>query len=1065
MALTISAHAYGRAAEEALIAAVERGKIVGGKLDLLAPLTIVAPTALAGYYIRRELGRRAGGLVNVSVKPLSAVLELVGSAALTRSGRRPLPDAYQTEVIRTVAESAERVFGDIPIEGALLHTLEQRFDEFDVCSRDQLEAIRAQPGVPAYLVNLYDRYVEATRDFYTMRDLAVSATEALAGRPVVLRDIGALIVYLPSELPVAQRRFLDELSRYTEVEVVLGLTGDDEAVDAHTLHLWGVQAEGVELPDVPTAQRIVQAPDAEEEVRGAVREIAHSLLSDNPTALHRTAILYRQSDPYARICGEQLDAAGLTWNGAQATTLRQSIAGRTLDGLIALMTATPQLDAERKEVDWTTEIAPWLSAAPILDARGELAPSARWNQLARRANIRRGPDGWPQQLERYRTTVQADRDRVARSADEHRPGRLPWIDSELREIDSLQVFTAELVQFAQGAPSNARWSDYAQLARGALDRLLGGRNALAKHTVSATGDPSGDGDIELARWDDVQRLLTDLGALDELEEATPLRFAAAVRRALERQTGHRGRIGDGVFVGPLARAAGMRWDRVFVVGSAERWLPQIRQEDPLLSDRLRDLASMSSAADAQRRERAQYLAAMHAAEQRVLSYPRTDTRSQRATLPGRWLLESATALNGGERVFASRIDQAPASVIETVSSFEYALLSAHMPADVQEFDLQNVHLGKRPLEHYLSQISPAFQRGATRQAEWQVSKLTRWDGVIGDDRSAFEQVGRRLLSRPHSAGALSDWATCPYRYFLGRVLGIEEQDELGDDLQISPLDKGSLIHDIVEAFFRETEVQPVPAQQWTDEDRSRLTVIAEEQLDAARARGMTGRELLWRRDRRRIFDDLDTLLTLDDEHRAARGVQQQASELAFGRLPDSAGEVEFTLRDGSTLPLRGIIDRVDRGERTMVIDYKTGGVFPQPRELDKDPVVRGRFLQLPVYAHAVRQIDGLAEDVALTSAYWYITQRGEFTFSEVTWDAENRRRFEGVINLIADNIRAGHFPANPGGPGRGTPGEHCEFCSFNAICPPDRREHWEQIKLEPRLAAYVALAEPDEDEA
>ncbi|MYG90175.1 MAG: hypothetical protein F4188_01425 [Chloroflexi bacterium] len=82
--------------------------------------------------------------------------------------------------------------------------------------------------------------------------------------------------------------------------MLIGLTGDRETVDEHSLAAWNHDAVS-EPGEVPSAQRIVQSPDAEEEVRSAIREIAASLIAAEPTPLHRTAILYRQNVPYHRV--------------------------------------------------------------------------------------------------------------------------------------------------------------------------------------------------------------------------------------------------------------------------------------------------------------------------------------------------------------------------------------------------------------------------------------------------------------------------------------------------------------------------------------------------------------------------------------------------------------------------------------------------------------------------------------------------------------------------------------------------------------------------------------------
>ena len=932
----------------------------------------------------------------------------------------------------------------MPIEGGVLRTLAQRFAEFDDCEQEQLDLLAGQGGIPAILVDRYVAYLALTTDFYSERDLAASATEALQRRPDALRDIGSVIVYLPGDLTSAQHRFLRALSEQTKVEVILGLTGDERSVDRHMLQVWGASRD-LAIEGVPTAHRIVQSPDAEEEVRSAIREIAGSLLSEEPIPLHRTAILYCQAEPYQRICIEQLDAAGLTWNGRNSQTLGQSIAGRTLNGLLGLMSGAP--------IRWANDVAPWLAAAPIRTASGRLAPTARWNQLARRANLQGGPDDWPTRLARYRATCLDDLKRLTRSAGERNPGRLLWIEAELEQVDGLAEFAGQLARFAQESPPTGRWSDVAESARAQLTRLLGDRQALGVYV-------SGDDDLELARWDDVQALLTELSWLDDLNLTTAERFVSAARRGLERPTGHHGRVGDGVYVGPLSPAAGLRWDVVYIVGAAEKSLPQIRSEDPLISEQLRVRASLSGAADQMRSERANYLVALHAAGRRVLSYPRADMRTERAKLPSRWLLESATELNGGERIYASKIDRAPARIVRATPSFEAAVTEAEMPADIQEFDLKHIRHSREPANHYLAGQVSALGRGFQQRRDRWGPQLTRWDGLI-------EEGAAGAVAAPHGAGALQDWATCPYRYFLGRVLRVEERDELRDELQITSLDKGSLVHGILDQFFQQASSQPKPGEGWSSAERKRLETIAIEKLEEAQAQGLTGRALLWRRDRARILDDLQTLLEQDDRHRNQWQAKQVDSELVFGDLPDSKALVDLILDDGTVLPLRGIIDRVDRsslGDQVIVIDYKTGSERPTEAELREDPLVGGRYLQLPIYAHAARRLYGLDATASVSSAYWHITERGEFKYNAIEWDEDNTARFRSAITLIVDNVRAGRFPPNPGANDHRARGAHCAFCSFDSICSVDRRQRWAQIKRDPQLADYVELSEgPDED--
>ncbi|MCY3733337.1 MAG: PD-(D/E)XK nuclease family protein [Chloroflexi bacterium] len=1045
MAIQATAHAYGREAQEALREAIEQCKTIDGSYDPLAPITIVAPSSLAGYHVRRCFGRLPGGIVNVQVKPLRALLELIGSGKLANQGRRPLGDGYRHEAIRTVAEADRSAFGDLPIEDAMLRTLEQRFAEFDQCDNDALELISAGGVVPRYLVDRYRAFRGLTTSFYSNRDLSESAITALGGRPSALDDIGSVIVYLQEDLTASERRFLDALERHTDVRVIVGLSGDAESVDNRALDRWSVPGDAAR-PAIPYAQRVVQAPDPEEEVRSAIRDIAASLQSEDPTPLHRTAILYREPDPYARICAEQLNAARVPWNGRNAQTLGQSIAGSVLAGVLRIL--------QESTPSWTADVAPWLAAGPIRDGDGTPAPTARWNQLARSANLHRGPHEWLVRLQRYRANRREDLERLQRDPDDERPGRLSWIRSEIAQIDDLVRFTTQLTDFLNDLPTEAAWSEYAERTRQQLRTLTGDRNAFAQAVHV------GEDDLELARWDDVNALLESLSALDDLGPTTRARFASAGARGLARQVGHHGRLGDGVYVGSLHSALGMEWDVVYIVGAAERSLPAARSEDPLLSDELRARASLTVSRDQIRSERSDFLAALHAADRRVLSYARADVRAQQARLPSRWLLESATALHG-ERVYASKINEVGGGAIDVTPSFEQAVTSEAQYADSNEYDLASLRRNANPAAHYLAVAIPSLGRGYEQQS-WRAAQwFTRWDGLIADGTP-------QAASQPHSAGALQDWATCPYRYFLGRVLRVEEREEPRDDLQITPIDKGSLIHDILERFFKASPTQPEPGVGWPAADRDRLFAIAEDRMQHAEAQGLTGRGLLWQRDRQRILDDLRVLLDADDVHRARFQVRQVAGELTFGRLDGSAGPVELTLGDGSTLPLRGRIDRVDQsdtGDLIMVIDYKTGGEFPRKRELEDDPVVGGRYLQLPIYAVAARQLLESGVGDVVRSAYWYITERGGFAFNEVPWNDENNARFRSVVNLVIDSVKQGRFPANPGEEYRRTRGRHCAYCSFDAICPAERRRNWERIRLDPQLADYVELSEGERPEA
>ena len=70
--------------------------------------------------------------------------------------------------------------------------------------------------------------------------------------------------------------------------------------------------------------------------------------------------------------------------------------------------------------------------------------------------------------------------------------------------------------------------------------------------------------------------------------------------------------------------------------------------------------------------------------------------------------------------------------------------------------------------------------------------------------------------------------------------------------EVTPLDRGSLVHETLDAFLAEVLARPggapAPDTPWTDADRARLREIAEARCAAYEAQGRTGRRLFWHRD-------------------------------------------------------------------------------------------------------------------------------------------------------------------------------------------------------------------------
>ena len=77
---------------------------------------------------------------------------------------------------------------------------------------------------------------------------------------------------------------------------------------------------------------------------------------------------------------------------------------------------------------------------------------------------------------------------------------------------------------------------------------------------------------------------------------------------------------------------------------------------------------------------------------------------------------------------------------------------------------------------------------------------------------------------------------------------------------------------------------------------------------------------------------------------------------------------------------RGTIDRIDvttNGQRAFLYDYKTGGASGY-RDLEDDPLMAGRHVQLALYRRAVLASMPELDEEDVDGAFWFVSSRGEF---------------------------------------------------------------------------------------
>ena len=141
---------------------------------------------------------------------------------------------------------------------------------------------------------------------------------------------------------------------------------------------------GIDLPtsiskNYPVATEVLNASDADDEVRCVVRDVVAALAR---TPAHRIAVLYSAATPYARLLHEHLAAAKIEVNGPGTRPVHERALARTLLEVLALVDHDlPRADLFRA-----------LANAPTRDFTGERIPVPQWERMSRVAGVVRGDD-------------------------------------------------------------------------------------------------------------------------------------------------------------------------------------------------------------------------------------------------------------------------------------------------------------------------------------------------------------------------------------------------------------------------------------------------------------------------------------------------------------------------------------------------------------------------------------------------------------------------------------------------------------------------------------------------
>jgi ATP-dependent helicase/nuclease subunit B len=295
------------------------------------------------------------------------------------------------------------------------------------------------------------------------------------------------------------------------------------------------------------------------------------------------------------------------------------------------------------------------------------------------------------------------------------------------------------------------------------------------------------------------------------------------------------------------------------------------------------------------------------------------------------------------------------------------------------------------------------------------------------DPDLIEIVANDIKNTVWSATRLNAYGTCPYRFFAGYVLHLEELKPPQEGLDA--LQMGSLNHSILEKTYHAIKEEGY----WISPDYhdDALDILEEKAAEAFRTAPQEFQfraSSLWREEQRMILRRLKLLVSKDFSE------DSPLNKLGKERKPYEL-EMKFGYGDRLRIPLgtesirvRGSIDRIDSSENGLIVmDYKTGSSPIKTEEIEA-----GRNFQMMVYLLALNealQAKGAKEKIA-GGMFWHIRNQDASGLIEAEGDVqavETIQAGQAHLNRYLQSMRAGDFAEKPSKISDGRCSSYCEF--------------------------------------
>lgn len=537
---------------------------------------------------------------------------------------------------------------------------------------------------------------------------------------------------------------------------------------------------------------------------------------------------------------------------------------------------------------------------------------------------------------------------------------------------------------------------------------------------------------DLERWEELDRSVFGGVRPIDLRELVYILSTLAAESGNARSERGSGRVR--VLSAPNARYLGVSC--LFVMGLGEGSFPRLTPPEPLLEESQRQALRRAGHCVRCRSDLLPdemllfYQVISKAQRELVLSYPAVDERGQ-PLLPSAFWNAAISCFDG--------------VILKESRSMLVDRYDVGTPFSPAEYRVQVAKNGLRQsngLDADLAANLKAARRVA--RARFRNKNFGVYDGLLRQPaviKELDELVGPRHVFSPT---ALEDYIACPFRFFLGRVLGLEPMENPTDEIEVTQ--RGQAVHAAMSQLHKRLSRagEHCPTEN--------VSALLAQEIDRAVEDWSNphnpAAEVLWRIEGQRLQKLADTYRSqweqfLDPWLREHIVPRPTRFESGFGMPPDGdepAADPLIIENDGVLIKVHGRIDRIDTAETEdglvlWIIDYKTG----RNSYYTSDDVRKMKRVQLLLYALAAEKLVFAGRSARpLGLAYWMLRDGGPklvrparkataWLSNAADW-AKTRADLEQWVARCVAQMRQGNFSLAPRS-------EQCTAtCAFAQVC-------------------------------